>query len=141
MLMRNLNPKMGLCNGTRLIFEKLHNNYLLECTIAGGEFCNRKVLIPRISLKPKDREFPFEWSRRQFPVRVAFSMTINKSQGQTLQNVGVWLFDNCFAHGQLYVAVSRVGSPDRIMFAIRRVEDNPERATANVVYKEVLNDS
>lgn len=139
MLMRNLNPKMGLCNGTRLIFEKLHNNHLLECSIVGGDFCSRKVLIPRISLKPKDREFPFEWSRRQFPVRVAFSMTINKSQGQTLQNVGVWLYDNCFTHGQLYVAVSRVGSPDHIKLAIRKAEDHPMNSTANVVYNEVLN--
>ena len=138
MLMRNLNPKMGLCNGTRLIFEKLHNNHLLECTIVGGDFCMRKVLIPRISLKPKDREFPFEWSRRQFPVRVAFAMTINKSQGQTLQNVGVWLFDTCFTHGQLYVAVSRVGSPDHIMFAIRKLDDYPEGTTINVVFKEVF---
>ena len=55
MLMRNLNPKMGLCNGTRLIFDKVHANYLLECLIARGEFSNRKVLIPKISLKPKDR--------------------------------------------------------------------------------------
>ena len=140
MLMRNLNPKMGLCNGTRLIFEKVHNNHLLECTIVGGEFCNRKVLIPRITLKPRDREFPFEWSRRQFPVRVAFAMTIHKSQGQTLQKVGVWLYDPCFAHGQLYVAVSRVGSPDGVMFAVRKIEDNPERATINVVFKEVFNE-
>ena len=35
MLMRNLNPKMGLCNGTRLIFIKVHNIHLLECFIAG----------------------------------------------------------------------------------------------------------
>ena len=35
MLMRNLNPKMGLCNGTRLIFIKIHKNYLLECSIVG----------------------------------------------------------------------------------------------------------
>ena len=139
MLLRNLNPKLGLCNGTKLIFNKVHKHYLLECTIAEGEFNKRTVLIPRISTKPKDREFPFEWSRRQFPVRVAFAMTINKSQGQTLSNVGVWLSDSCFGHGQLYVAVSRVGSPDCIKLAIRRNEDNPENATSNIVFKEVFN--
>ena len=118
MLMRNLNPKMGLCNGTRLIFNKVHKNHLLECTIAGGEHSGRKVLIPRITLRPKDREYPFEWCRRQFPVRVAFAMTINKSQGQTLLKVGVWLNDPCFAH----VCVSRVGSPKNIQFAIRKTD-------------------
>ena len=139
MLLRNLNPKMGLCNGTRLIFHKVHKNYLLECSIVGGEFNNRKVLIPRITTRPKDREFPFEWSRRQFPVRVAFAMTINKSQGQTLLNVGVWLSDTCFSHGQLYVAVSRVGSPSSITLAIRPIDDKPVNSTSNVVYKEVFN--
>ena len=89
-------------------------------------------------MRPKQREFPFEWSRRQFPVRVAFAMTINKSQGQTLQNVGVWLNDPCFAHGQLYVAMSRVGSPRDIKFAIRKRKGFPENTTSNVVYKEVL---
>ena len=138
MLMRNLNPKMGLCNGSRLIFHKIHKKYLLECTIVGGEHNNRTVLIPRISLRPKDREFPFEWTRRQFPVRVAFAMTINKSQGQTLQNVGVWLNDSCFAHGQLYVCISRVGSASCIKFAIGQVEGQPRNVTNNVVYKEVL---
>ena len=138
MLLRNLNPKMGLCNGTRLIFERVHSNKLLECRITGGDFNNRKVLIPRITLKPKDGEFAFEWSRRQFPVRVCFAMTINKSQGQTLQNIGVWLNDSCFAHGQLYVAVSRVGSPSKVKFAIRQTHGAPETATRNVVYTEVF---
>ena len=133
MLMRNLNPKMGLCNGTRLIFDKIHKTHLLECRIAGGEHKHRKVLIPRITLRPKDREFPFEWCRRQFPVRVAFAMTINKSQGQTLLNVGVWLNDPCFAHGQLYVCISRVGSSERIKFAIRREANSPPNFTSNVV--------
>ena len=85
MLMPNINPKMGLCNGTRLIFKKLHRNHLLECLIVGGEFANGKVLILRSTLKPKEREFPFEWTRRHFPVRVAFAMTVHKSQGLTLQ--------------------------------------------------------
>ena len=138
MLMRNLNPKMGLCNGTRLIFNRVLKNHLLDCTIVGSAHEGRKVLIPRITLKPKDREFPFEWCRRQFPVRVSFAMTINKSQGQTLQNVGVWLSDTCFGHGQLYVAISRVGSVKHIKFAIRKIEGQHWNQTSNVVYKEVL---
>ena len=138
MLMRNLNPKKGLCNGTRLIFQKLLKNHLLECKIVGGEYGNRIVLIPRITLQPKDKEFPFEWSRRQFPVRVAFAMTINKSQGQTLQNVGVWLKEPCFGHGQFYVAMSRVGSPKHIKFAIKQRDGFEDNYTSNVVYKEAL---
>ena len=96
------------------------------------------MLIPRITLRPKDKEYPFEWTRRQFPVRIAFAMTINKSQGQTLQSVGVWLNEPCFAHGQLYVCMSRVGSPTSLKFAVRQVDNNPEHLTRNVVYKEVL---
>ena len=138
MLIRNLNPKMGLCNGTKLVFHKVHKNHLLECSIAGGEFDRRKVLIPRITLMPKDIEFTFEWTRRQFPVRVCFAMTINKSQGQTLQNIGIWLNDCCFAHGQLYVAVSRVGSPSKIKFAIRKFHGSNTYQTRNAVYKEVF---
>ena len=80
-------------------------------------------------------EFPFEWQRRQFPVRAAFSMTINKSQGQTLKFAGVWLRGQVFTHGQLYVASSRVSSPSNLKFAI--MKDQKGKA-ANVVFKEVL---
>ena len=139
MLLRNINPKMGLCNGTRLIFNRVHKKYLLECSIVGGDFNNRKVLIPRITTRPRDREFPFEWCRRQFPIRVAFAMTINKSQGQTLQNVGVWLSDPCFSHGQLYVALSRVGCPTLICLAIKAIEDQQANVTSNLVFKEIFN--
>ena len=67
-------------------------------------------------------------------------MTINKSQGQTLLKVGVWLNDTCFSHGQLYVCISRVGSSKSIKFAIRRTDSFPANLTSNVVYKEVLLD-
>ena len=88
MLLRNLNPREGLCNGTKLIYKRCIDNKLLECQIVGNL---RTVLIPRITFIPKVGEYPFEWQRRQFPVRAAFATTINKSQGQTLKKAGIWL--------------------------------------------------
>ena len=138
MLIRNLDPRRGLCNGTRLIFKKMSNNgRLLICdyTLRGE---TKEVAIPRIVLKPKDKEFPFDWSRRQFPVRVAFSCTINKSQGQSLKSVGIWLPNPVFSHGQLYVALSRVSDPALCFVAIKPLKDQPPNATRNIVFKEVL---
>ena len=88
MLLRNLNPREGLCNGTKLTYLRCIDGKLLECKVVGSE---RVVLIPRITLIPKVGEFPFEWQRRQFPVKPAFATTFNKSQGQTLKMAGVWL--------------------------------------------------
>ena len=64
-------------------------------------------------------------------------MSINRSQGQTLSFVGLWLKAQCFTHGQVYVGCSRVGSPDNIKFAIKEEEYGKQNAT-NVVFKEIL---
>ena len=88
MLLRNLNPREGLCNGTKMIYIRCIDGKLLECKIVGSQ---RTVLIPRITFIPKVGEFPMEWHRRQFPVRAAFATTFNKSQGQTLKRAGIWL--------------------------------------------------
>lgn len=71
----------------------------------------RVHFVPRVTLNTEnDPPLPFTFSRHQFPVRVAYGMTINKSQGQTFQNVGIFLPEPCFRHGQLYTAASRVTS-------------------------------
>ena len=117
------------------MFQRAVNNKLLECQITGSE---RVVLIPRITFIPKPGEFPFEWQRRQFPVRPAFAITINKSQGQTMKKIGVWLRGQVFGHGQLYVACSRVSSPDQLKFATMKHPDKSGLVTTNVVFHEVL---
>ena len=67
MLLRNLSPPDGLCNGTRLILLEVINGRLLKCEIATGKCRGNVVLIPRIDLEPDEGTFPFSWSRRQFP--------------------------------------------------------------------------
>ena len=135
MLLRNLNARQGLCNGTRLIFDKCIDNKLLQCRIVGSD---RIVLIPRITFIPKLGEYSFQWQRRQFPVRPAFVTTINKSQGQTLKMVGVWLRGQVFSHGQLYVASSRVSLPSNLKFAVMRQSGKDQLSVENIVFKEVL---
>ena len=112
-----------------------YNKKLWLCKLAGSE---KMVLIPRIKLVPTPGTYPFDWSRLQFPVRVAFSTTINKSQGQTLKHVGIWLRSPVFSHGQFYVACSRVGNPLSLKIAIKKQSEQQYLQTDNVVFKEVL---
>ena len=71
-------------------------------------------------------------------------MTSNKCQGQTAEQIGLYLKEDLFAHGQLYVSLSRVGHPDRVKIYKPAPQDakNPSDAhlfMKNVVYKEILN--
>jgi hypothetical protein len=95
------------------------------------------VLLPRIQLTSGEERMPFQLGRRQFPVRLAFAMTINKSQGQTFDKIGVYLPRPVFAHGQLYVAFSRVRRMEDVSVMLDR---DGVAVTRNVVYRELLRD-
>ncbi|XP_065679979.1 ATP-dependent DNA helicase PIF1-like [Hydra vulgaris] len=125
MLLRNLDLKGGLCNGTRLMVRALHNSYI-DGEVLTGVSAGNRVFVPRVQLAPSDANLPFTLKRRQFPVRLAYSMTINKSQGQTFEKVGVYLKKPCFLHGQLYVACSRTRSFNSLFFKVDKhpLQDN-----------------
>ncbi|CAN1812477.1 ATP-dependent DNA helicase PIF1 [Linum perenne] len=137
MLLRNINPAAGMCNGTRILLTHL-GDYVLRGLIVGGNLEGTIVAIPRIVLDVTDTKWPFTLKRRQFPIRICYAMTINKSQGQTLDHVGLYLPKPVFSHGQLYVAVSRVRSADGLHVLIQNPQSMPEDTTRNIVYHEVL---
>ena len=65
-------------------------------------------------------------------------MTINKSQGQLLKHVSVYLTTLVFSHGQLYVVVSRVTSKEGLKILIIDEDGEDINVTSNVVYGEVF---
>ncbi|XP_022024110.1 uncharacterized protein LOC110924409 [Helianthus annuus] len=137
MLLRNIDQQKGLCNGTRLKITFLGKQVIEAEVISGGNIGTR-VFIPRLNMIPPDKKIPFEFQRRQFPLSVCFAMTINKSQGQSLSKVGLYLKDPVFTHGQLYVALSRVKTREGVKILIFDADGKPTNKTSNVVYKEVF---
>ena len=86
--------------------------------------------MPRISMIPTDMSFQFK--RLQFPIWLAFAITINKAQGQSLELCGLYLHTDCFSHVQLYVACSRVGNLDNLFIYTEN------GTTKNIVCPQVL---
>ncbi|XP_071729153.1 uncharacterized protein [Rutidosis leptorrhynchoides] len=137
MLLRNIDQTKGLCNGTRLQIERMAE-HTIEARIITGHCFGNLTYIPRMIVAPTDNKIPVKFQRRQFPVSVCFAMTINKSQGQSLSNVGLYLRKLVFTHGQLYVAVSRVTTKKGLKVIILDEDGKDSTTTKNVVYKEVL---
>ena len=97
-----------------------------------------KVFIPRIVISPSNTKWPFVLKRRQFPIFVCFAMIINKSQGQSLKHVGLFLPKPIFSHGQLYFAISRVTSRNGLKLLIIGDDGKTSSTTKNIIYKEVF---
>jgi ATP-dependent DNA helicase PIF1 len=79
MLLRNIDPANGLCNDTRLVVRGFQKNSIYA-KIVLGQHAGMQIFLPRIPLCPSDDEmFPFQFKRKQFPIRLSFAMTVNKA--------------------------------------------------------------
>ena len=119
----------------------MHNNCIQAIILMGANLGNT-VLIPRIKLAPSDTNLPFVLERHQLPLRLAYSMTINKAQGQTFEKVGIYLPSPVFSHGQLYVAFSRARSMAAVKVKVVNTHQQGKQqgrtVTPNVLFREVL---
>ena len=100
MLIRNINITEGMYNGIRLKITGLFNHNI-KAKIITGERIGEEVFIPRMTLNTGDSSsFTFTLFRKQFPIVLAFAITINKSQGQSFNSLGIFIRRPLFSHGQ-----------------------------------------
>ena len=106
--------------------------------LANGPRKGKELPLFKVKIFSNEDDFPFRFSRVQFQIKIAFAMTANKVQGQTLNYVGISLLQPFFTHGQLYVALSRVKSSANFKIICPENEKGEIRSN-NIVFKEVLN--
>ena len=104
MLLQNVSIYEGLHYVTRLIIRGLNNNSI-DAEIMTRICKGKRILLPRIHLTRSDLELPFILCRQQFPVRLAYSMTINKSPGQTFDKS--WYIYLLHCHSEYYLGCSK----------------------------------
>ncbi|KAL7530004.1 hypothetical protein ACHAWF_003203 [Thalassiosira exigua] len=143
-LIRNLNIRDGHCNGTRYIITELKPHLIVAKKLKGG--ANSEILVPRIPMISKESDFPVPFKRLQFPVLLAYYLTPNRAQGQSLDRAGAFLPKSVFSHGHLYVMFSRCGDPDYFAICVDQAEfkhishllDPDKTYTRNIVFREVF---
>ena len=151
---RNIAKKQGLTNNARVIITNIQQycitvnfnflfftilNMLLQVQTIG--ILSKSFQIPRIRFKfrlPFGESF--QMSRLQFPLRLGYCITVNKSQGQEYNHLLIDLRNPSFAHGHLYVALSRVKYFNKIAILVNTCDtrDDIYPIVKNIIYPELL---
>jgi hypothetical protein len=139
-------PSLKLATNTRVQIVRLMPNCVRVKTL--NEPTSRFVNVPRITFKFRlEYSESFQMTRMQLPLRLAYCITFNKSQSQTLNKVLLDCTGEPFAHGHAYVAFSRVRDCANIRVFVQDDQLHPlgdhdptimMPVISNIVYREVL---
>jgi len=141
-LLGNYNREDGLTKNTRVRIVNITRKLIKVVTI--NTDYPIFALIPRYIFYLKlPYNNSFKIMRKQFPLRLAYALTMNRSQGQEFEKLLIDLSEAAFTHGHLYVALSRIRLKENL-----KIFCNQENlmdlycgfiVTKNVVYNEILN--
>lgn len=128
-LLQNIFPSQGLCNGTHLLLRRMMDR-VLEVEILSGDHHGELTFIPCITFTPsgKQSEHTFQLWRCQFPIRLAFAISINKAQGQSVDIVGSDLRMPVFTH-ELMLCFQGVPQATMSKFYCLKMMDHHELLT------------
>ena len=153
LIMRNLSVHDGVTNNTRVKLLKITKRYI-SCQTLGTRPVH--IVLPRIRFNfrlPYGQSFTM--TRLQFPLRRAFALSVHKSQGQTLEKATIDARGGFFAHGHLYVGLSRVTHYSKIALFLTSAQlfycPSPSRhprvesmhnlpMLSNIVYPEAIDE-
>ena len=127
MLLRNLNVQNQLTNGTLLTVEAVEPGAIICRRFGGNRGIDDLVAIPKVIHEINVKGISM-YHRYQFPLQLAFGATINKSQGKTVDHPMILdLTYDCFDHGQLYVAMTRLTTPKNLIVLCGKDGDGHNR--------------
>lgn len=127
--------------GTRLTVTGVNRDGSIRALIATGPFANHKIVILPIDCMARLYEDNVVLYRRQLPVALCFAMTVHKAQGLSFDHVGLVMSCPVFAHGQLYMALSRVRKLDNLKVHVYSGKHQHRDYIKNIVYRHQMVDS
>ena len=131
-IIRNIDHAHGIVNGAQVLCTALTSRHFIGAashySSSNHEFCQQRqftqsagtllygphagsrVMLPRITyiITTSQSHLPFAIMRRQFALIPGYAFTVHRSQGSSLELLGIYFNGAPFCHGLLYTALSRV---------------------------------
>jgi hypothetical protein len=105
-LLRNLDPRSGLCNGTRSVVRAV-DKHIIDAEIVNGTHAGDMVFIPRILMSPsKGLSLPFKFKRKHFPMHLSFAILSIRHRARRCQLL-VYIYQNQCFHMSNYMLLYR----------------------------------